>query len=53
MNDAGQGVNYLTIDQNVHLGKFALAVADQFIIQGGIASGTGLQLVKEVKDDFT
>ncbi len=52
MDDPGQGVHLFAVEQYVQLDEFGGTVAEDLIVQGGIASGAGLQRVEEVVDDL-
>ena len=52
MGDEAEGVDLVSVEQQVHLDQFAGLIALQLVVQGGIALGAGLQGVKEVVDDL-
>ena len=52
MDDEGQGIHLLAVEQQVHLHQLAGLIALQLVIQAGIALGVGLQGIEEVVNDL-
>ena len=50
MNEGGQRVGRLAVEQNVELDKFGRLVAGHVVVKGSVTLGDGLELVVEVKD---
>ena len=52
VDDEGQGVHLLAVEQQIDLDQVGSAVVQELVVQGGVAFGPGLQGVKEVIDNF-
>src|SRR5437764_5058184 len=50
VDDQREGVERLAVDEDVHLHELALAIADDVVVEGGVAARDRLQLVEEVED---
>ena len=53
MNNEAKSINLVTIEENIHLHQLGRAILRNFIVKASIATSRGLELVKEVKDDFS
>ena len=53
VHDGAECVHLLTLDENVHLDQVGGLLAILMIIKGGVAFGTGLQLIEEIEHDFS
>ena len=53
MNDKAKSINLVAIKENIHLHQLGRAILRDFIVKASIATSRGLELVKEVKDDFS
>jgi len=52
MNDERQSVDFVAVDQHVHLHDVRRAVFPKFVVHRGVASGDRLQLVEEIQHDL-
>ena len=53
VNDKAESINLVAIEENIHLHQLGRAILRNFIVKASIATSRGLELVKEVKDDFS
>ena len=52
VTDEGKGVRRLPVDKDVDADQFGGFEADEFVVQGRIAAGLGLELVVKVDDEL-
>ena len=52
MDDEGQGVHRVAVDEDVELDQGLRPVTDELVVHRGVAGGAGLELVIEVEDDL-
>jgi len=52
MDDRRQRIDRFTVDQQVELDQFGRSVADQGVVEAGVAPSTRFQFVIEVSQDF-
>ena len=52
MGNEGEGVHLVPVEEQVHLYQLAGLISLQFVVQGGVPLGAGLQSVEEVVDDL-
>ena len=52
MDDGGEGVTHVAVQQEIEADQVALLVVLQLIVEGGVAPAAGLEGVEEVVDDL-
>ena len=52
VNNHGECVHQVSVQQHVQLYQLRLLVTDEFVVQGAVASGLGFQRIKEIIDYF-